>query len=273
MEKKAFSCMRDGLVIRGHVFMPDGGAMSDGDVKHDSEPKATVILSHAFGSSEAETMPYAEHLTANGFCCFTYNFCGGSLGPDIEGIEKSDGDFSQMTIESEMADLCAVMEYAKAQSFVDPRNMILVGGSQGGFISARVASKYPEGIKLLVMLYPALCIPQDANSGQMLFFSFDPNNVPDFIENPAMPGLRLNGEYVKQSQKIDIYGEIKAFPGKVVIMHGTDDEVVEFSYAQKVVEARPDAELVTMDGATHGFRGDYQNIAKDYLLKAALGEV
>lgn len=260
MEKKEFTCKRDDLVIRGHVYIPDG----------DKEKWPTLIMSHSFGSNESEMMPYAEHMVEKGICCFVYNFCGGSLFPVPEGVVKSDGDFSGMTIESEMADLYAVIQYAKTQSFVDSENIMIVGGSQGGFVSARVAAKYPDEVKKLIMLYPALCIPEDSWAGQMLFFKFDPNNVPDFIETEAMPNLRLNGEYVRQSQKINIVEELKSYPGEVYLAHGREDEVVAFSYAERVANERPETVFFPFMKAKHGFK-DEIDTAKRFVEMAILG--
>ena len=77
-----------------------------------------------------------------------------------------------------MKDLCAVIEYVKALPFVDEKQIVLMGASQGGFVSGLTAAKYGDGIQKLIMLYPALCIPDHARRGWLGGARYDPKNVP-----------------------------------------------------------------------------------------------
>lgn len=47
---------------------------------------------------------------------------------------------------------------------------------QRGFVSSLVAAKWKDRISKLVLFYPALCIPDDARAGKMMFAKFDPQN-------------------------------------------------------------------------------------------------
>lgn len=104
---------------------------------------------------------YAEALAKEGYLAFTYDFCGGAL------LGKSDGEFSDMSIHTEQDDLKAVIAYVETLSYVDIHRLILLGASQGGFVSCLVSSEYQERIHKLILLYPALCIPDDARKGKM----------------------------------------------------------------------------------------------------------
>ena len=77
---------------------------------------------------------------------------------------KSDGESTKMSVLTEMKDLIAVKNFAKEQNYVDSENIILLGESQGGFVSGLVAAKCGAEIKKLVMIFPALCIPDHALS-------------------------------------------------------------------------------------------------------------
>ena len=50
-----------------------------------------------------------------------------------------------MTVLTEAADLEAVIRYAQAQPESDPDHLILMGCSQGGFVSAMVAARLGSG--------------------------------------------------------------------------------------------------------------------------------
>ena len=54
-------------------------------------------------------------------------------------------------------------------------------GQHSGFVSALVAAKHPGLVDRLVLLFPALCIPDDARAGKMMFAQFDPQNIPEYI--------------------------------------------------------------------------------------------
>ena len=59
------------------------------------------------------------------------------------------------------------------------------------------------------------------------------------------------------------------YPGDVLIFHGTADNIVPISYSERAVTAFPSAELVTIEGAGHGFRGNddlyVTNLAVDFV--------
>ena len=65
IEKQAFSCQRDALTIRGHVYTPK----ADG-------PFPAVVISHGFMADQRSVAQYAEALAAEGFAAFIYDFCG-----------------------------------------------------------------------------------------------------------------------------------------------------------------------------------------------------
>ena len=54
----------------------------------------------------------------------------------------------------------------------------------------------------------------------------------------------------------DIYDVMKAYPGDVLIIHGTRDNIAPISYSERAVTVFPSAELVRIDGAGHGFYGN-----------------
>ena len=234
-EKLAFSCRRGDLTIRGHVCKPE----NDGTFP-------AVIISHGFMSNQQDVKQYAEALAAEGYAAFIYDFCGGCLRGTSDGLSRD------MTVFTEVEDLKAVISHVLALPYVQGSKVILMGCSQGGFVSAITAAQLPEKVEKLVLFYPALCIPDDARSGKMMFYCFDPDNIPDILGRRPM---ELGGEYARSVIDKNPYAMIASYPGPVLIIHGTADKIVNLRYSEKAKEAYGSERctLVIINGAGHGF--------------------
>lgn len=237
VERESFSCERDGLTIKGTVFLPKG--------KTDCP---IAVISHGFMANQMFSQIHAQNLAKMGYAAFCFDFCGGTL------VGSSDGDSTDMSVLTETEDLKAVIEFAKEQSYTDENGLVLLGCSQGGFVSAIVAAEMKEDVDALILLYPALCIPDDARSGEMMFAKFDPQNVPEtFWCGP----MKLGRRYVTDVIEMDPYEIINQYTGKVLIIYGNQDKIVDISYAQRAVEAYTQAgaevELKVIDKGGHMF--------------------
>ena len=238
---------RNNLTIRGHVWG-----------KQNCQQNA-VILSHGFMANERMCWRYAKLLADMGFLAVTFDFCGGSI------IGRSDGRSQDMTVLTEKADLLAVTEGAKSQ--FSPKSISLLGCSQGGFVSGLLAAELgAEEINRLIMFYPAVCIPDDARKGKMMFFKFDPDNIPAVLGRFQM---KLGGDYAKTVIRMDPYEEMKGYNGPVLLIHGTADEIVNISYARKLKEIYPDIRYEEIDGGGHMFKAEADekacHILHDYM--------
>ena len=245
MKISRFSTKRDGLTIRGKVYGECTGV------------KPAVILSHGFMANQAMCKSYAKALAEVGYLCFTFDFCGGGIWV------SSDGKSYDMSLLTEISDLESVISYVKKLDFVDSSKVSLLGCSQGGTVSAMVAKKHPECIDKLIMFYPALCIPDDARTGKMVFAKFDPNNVPDKLRCGPM---RLGKCYVNTVKEMNIFEEIDGFKGKVFLIHGMDDRLVNITYSKKAKDIYSDISYFEIENAGHGFKGAQNKKAIELLL-------
>ena len=237
VEREGFSCERDGLTIKGTVFLPKGKTNCP-----------IAVISHGFMANQMFSQIHAQNLAKMGYAAFCFDFCGGTL------VGSSDGDSTDMSVLTEAEDLKAVIEFAKEQSYTDENELVLLGCSQGGFVSAIVAAEMKEEVDALILLYPALCIPDDARSGEMMFAKFDPQNVPEtFWCGP----MKLGRRYVTDVIEMDPYEIIHQYTGKVLIIHGNQDKTVDISYALRAVEtysqAGADVEMKIIDEGGHMF--------------------
>ncbi len=251
ISKTAFECSRDGLTIRGTEYRPDG------------ENLPVAIVSHGFMANSSTVVQYAKLLARMGYAAYCFDFCGGCV---LMG--KSDGATTDMSAITETKDLKAVIAYAASLSYTDESNITLMGCSQGGFVSSLVAAELDEEISKLVLFYPAFSIPDDARNGKMMFAEFDPENIPETIYCGPM---KLGKCYVADVIDMDPFAEIVSYSGDVLIVHGTDDAIVDLSYAERAYEAYNSrdcdgvVEFEIIDGAGHMFMSKYDTIAQNYL--------
>lgn len=249
--KSKFSCQRDGLTIRGYEYRPQG----------DNLPIA--IVSHGFMANLLTVKHYAEHLANLGYVAFCFDFSGGCVM-----MGKSDGKTTDMSVLTEVKDLLAVIEYAKSLAYTDSSDILLMGCSQGGFVSALTSAKLGNEISKLVLFYPALCIPDDAKAGKMMWAKFDPENIPDVVRCGPM---KLGRCYIADVLNMNPFEEIRGYEGEVLIVHGTADKIVHLSYAEKAVatyRSEPYVRSVayhTIDGGKHMFSKRHDKIALEYL--------
>lgn len=248
IQQQSFHCQRDGLTIRGTVYRRKHG-----------QSLPVVILSHEFMANRRFVARYAKMFAELGYAAFTFDFCGGC------SVGSSDGSSTDMTVFTECEDLKAVLNYACRQEYTDEYRITLLGCSQGGLVSALVAAEMKSKVEMLILLYPALCIPDDARKGRMLMARFDPKDIPETFQCGPMKLGRAYAQTVMDLDPFDVLGE---YTGNVLILHGDQDKLVPLSYSQRAKEmyqsaadrAEPDwkgprsVRLVVISGAGHIFR-------------------
>ena len=240
IERQKFFCYRDGLKINGTLFLPK---------THKNERLLIAIVCHEFMANQLFSFPYAKALAEIGFAAFCFDFCGGGL------VSTSRGSRRDMSVLTEISDLKAVIRFAQSLSNTDESELLLVGCSQGGLVAALTAAQMPETVNGLVLLYPALCIPDAARAGEMLWLKFDPSHIPEKMHAGPMP---LGRRYAADVMNMDAFRQIAGYSGKVLLLHGDRDAIVDISYAEKAESvyraAGADVRFVVIPGGKHIFR-------------------
>lgn len=249
--ESAFSCRRGHLTIRGTEYRPAGTDLP------------VAIVCHGFMAYQDTVRQYAKFLAGLGYCAYCFDFCGGS----VLKKGKSDGSTTDMSVLTEVADLEAVIDYVQSLPYTGKR-LLLMGCSQGGFVCALTAAKHPGQVERLVLFYPALCIPDDARAGKMMFARFDPNNIPEYISCGPM---KLGRCYPADVMGMDPFAEIAGYPGPVLIVHGTKDQIVDPDYSVRAQRIYSNARLHQIDGAAHGFSRKHEAAAME-LMKQFLSD-
>lgn len=236
MIERDFSCKRDDLTIRGKEFLPKGGNFP------------VVIISHGFGGNSKDLEKHCRVFASWGYAAYCFDFCGGCA----HGEGRSDGETTDMTVETECEDLKTVMDYVKGLSYINTHKLTLMGFSQGGFVSALTAAQRQDEVKALILFYPAFCIPDDARKGALGGASYDVHDVPEIIDCGKMLIGKAFHEAVVEMNPLT---EITPYKGPVLLIHGTADKTVDYQYAIKAKEAyAPDqCHLQLIKEAGHSF--------------------
>lgn len=231
MKTEKFEIRNGGLLIRGRHFCP----------KH--RRGAPVIISHEFGLNMLSTARYARLLCNAGYSVYIYDFCGSG-----SGISKGRSS-TEMSVLTEKEDLLLVMDHVRNRE--DCNRLILGGCSLGGFVSALAAAEAADTVDKLFLIYPALCVPDDARHGIMLGSKIDPVNLPEKFT--VLGYVRLGTKYVTDALTLEPWREICAYKKPVLLIHGTADSMVDISFSRRAAQEYQNARLIEIEGGKHLF--------------------
>ncbi|MFR3320110.1 MAG: alpha/beta hydrolase family protein [Lachnospiraceae bacterium] len=140
-----------------------------------------MILSHGYNGKGSDFCKEAAFFAEHGIVACTFDFCGGSVHSD------SSMDTRRMSVLTEKEDLDEMISFVKAHREVAAGQLFLLGGSQGGFVTTLAAAERPDGIRGLILYYPAFCIPDDWRKEYP-----DPSKIP---ESREFWGMELGKAY------------------------------------------------------------------------------
>ena len=230
-----------GFEIYGRMFKPD-----DFD---ESKKYATAIVCHGFNAlSEDGSSRIVQNYIAQGMLCYTFDFCGG--GNSVQ----SEGETTDMSVETEITDLEYVVDYVQSLPYVDTDKLVLTGKSFGGLVVATEAARNPEEFAGLVLFFPAVTIYESFH--EQYPTRADVDALPDVVK----PDYFAYGKqyYIDMFELGNPLDYINDYDKQVIILQGNADESVNIELQRKTVEAynadgKNDCEFVEVDGAPHNF--------------------
>ena len=225
MNTKRFTVDNDGMKIQGIAYLP-----ANSTAPNQVKKSPAIIMSHGYLSNLHNFEYFATQFAMIGYNVFTFNFCCGSDETDPELM--SDGTTTNLCIEGEISDLIAVYNYVSTRDYVKSDEIILWGESQGAFVSGLTAARLQEKISKLVMIFPAVCIPDHARRGTLGGASYDPKNPPELIYTER---AMLSKVFVDDVKDMDAYSELAKYKGATLLIQGTCDSIVvpEYQYIVK----------------------------------------
>ena len=203
-----------------------------------------VVLCHGFGGRKEGPLfeVIADSLANHGIASIRFDF---------NGHGESEGDFQQMTVPNEIEDARKVIEYVSDLRYV--KSIAIAGHSQGGVVAAMTAGELgSEDIAAVALLAPAAVLRDDAIRGTVMGIpqQGDPADPPEYID---LWGKKLGRDYILTAQRLPIYRTAVCYHGPALIVHGTADRVVPYTYGERFNDIWAGSEYVELDGFDHGF--------------------
>ena len=181
-----------------------------------------------------------------------------SIRFDFNGHGQSEGRFQDMTVPNEIVDAKKVIDYVRALPYVS--SVAISGHSQGGVVAAMTAGELGgDKIKAVVLLAPAAVLRDDAIRGSTMGATYDPFNLGEYVE--LFRGLKLGAEYIRTAFSLPIYETSAGYNGPALIIHGTGDRVVPYTYGERFHQIWPTSKLQIIDRADHGFSKEIEQVA------------
>ena len=211
-----------------------------------------VIICHGFTGNKNSPLltNLANELEAAGIASIRFDF---------NGHGKSDGNFQDMTILNEIEDAKKVYEYASTLPNV--KSISIAGHSQGGVVASMIAGEFgTKKIKAVVLMAPAAVLRDDAIRGHLMGATYDPINPPEYVE--IFDGHKVGRDYIKTAQVLPMYETAEKFTGPVLMIHGTADITVPYTYSLIYNRIYKRGEVKLLDGFDHCFVGEENRTAK-----------
>lgn len=216
-----------------------------------------AIISHGFNGTHHFGKDYFKTLNDLGYAVYSFDFPCGSVN------SKSDNNTMNMSVSDEKDALKEIVAYFQKQKDVDKSKIVLIGESQGGLVSALAASELKKQVSNLVLIYPALCIPDNWNDRYP--------RVEDIPEVSEIWGVKLGKKFMMDIRPMKPFETIGNYKGNVLIVHGTDDKIVPLDYSKRAQQTYEHAELKIIEKAGHGFNPRERSLSnqyvRDFLLK------
>ena len=215
-----------------------------------------VITSHGLGANHNSGASYGEKYARRGIAVYTFDFRGGS---NKNNENKSDGSSTDMSVMTEVSDVETVLKAAREDwDFVDTDRIYLQGGSQGGLVSAIAGIENYDKIAGLLLFYSAFGIYDYIHA------YFDIDNAPEEFDVGSMI---VGKKYGQDLWDYDVRNYLPDFDKPVLILQGSEDNIVLPETAEYASKLFPDCEYHVIEGAGHGFSGEYHDKATEYALE------
>lgn len=214
-----------------------------------------VIICHGFTAKKEHALlkALADELEARSIASIRFDF---------NGHGASAGDFQNMTVLNEIEDAKKV--YDCASKLPNVTSISIAGHSQGGVVASMVAGQLgAKKIKAVALMAPAAVLRDDAIRGNLMGMTYNAANPPECIEISTPHGdYKVGRNYIVTAQTLPIYETAEQFTGPALMIHGTGDIVVPYTYSLSYKKNYKQGAVELLDGADHSFHGEEARAAQ-----------
>lgn len=232
------------------TFMSPAGDELSGFIDvHENPNGKGVILLHCFLCTKHHRImrSMAECLSANGFTTLRFDFSGSG---------KSDGKVEDATYTR------MIEEVKEAVSMLEKRGIESIGvaGHSLGAMMGLLAAHDDKRIHAVAFLAGS----SNAARVKEVF----PKEVLEKAERDGSAHASIFGrdivikrEFLHDIDRYDVEKTASTLDRPLLIVHGTDDEIIGYNHAKQLLEWTPGAKLETIEDGDHLFR-DERNLSK-----------
>lgn len=169
-----------------------------------------------------------------------------SLRFDFYGSGESEGEFREVTLQGEIADAKAAVEFFRRQKGIAPQRLGLCGLSVGGAIAATVA-RWSQARALV--LWAALAHPEELRRIAERTTRALANGGREY------GGHEISARFLENVEKVRPLEAIRRFTAPTLIIHPEKDEYVPLDHPQDFFRAAGAQvkEKIIIPGANHTF--------------------
>ncbi|MEM0438301.1 MAG: alpha/beta fold hydrolase [Candidatus Micrarchaeia archaeon] len=205
-----------------------------------------AILLHGFLASKEDMHGLSQALLAAGI---------DSLAIDLNGHGASSGSIAEFTVSRAIEDVIAAVEFARSKGY---SKIGIFGFSLGGYIALAALGKDPSIAGTAVLGAP---VSNFADTfGKADLNEWKSSNM----FNSRHLGVSIGLNYSFYTDGLQYESKLSGISIPVLIIHGTDDDVVPIAQSEALVKRLKSAHLLRLDGATHSiFSNGYGPTAID----------
>lgn len=222
-----------------------------------------VIICHGFTANKEHILlkNLADELEMRGVASIRFDF---------NGHGASEGNFQDMTVLNEIEDAKKIYDYASKLPNV--KKISIAGHSQGGVVASMIAGELgAKKIYRVALMAPAAVLRDDALRGNLMGVTYDALNPPEFVEFSTPHGsYKIGRNYVTTAQTLPIFETAEKFTGSALMIHGTGDIVVPYTYSLSYRKIYKRGDIKLIENADHSFHGvelTVAGIAADFLAR------
>ena len=211
--------------VEEHVVLVQQGLRMHGMLRlppEERQPAPTVLVAHGFtGSRNADARMLvwvSRALAHNGMA---------SLCIDFRGSGESEGDFGDMTPETEIADARAWLSWLENDPRVDASRLGMLGHSLGGLVTA-CTSGDDARLKSIALW----CAVANGKFIAERLYSAEAEGKCGLAGCDA-GGLLVGRRFFECGMSLDVQARFARRSAPVFIVHGTADSVVPLSHAEE----------------------------------------
>jgi alpha-beta hydrolase superfamily lysophospholipase len=237
IDERRLSIVCDGLRLPGGAFVP-------------SNPRGTVVLLHGIPSTappDPDDVGYpglARRFAEKGWA---------GAWANMRGAKGSPGFFS---IEGWVRDARAAVDAARALDGLAGLPLALVGSSAGGAVATEAAERGAPIDALGLLAAPATWVSFADDPSVAVRRITEESGMPLTEEVLADPALWAGEFEAVVTEQAIVHVRVP-----VLILHGSDDDVVPVEHARRLAEQAPRAELVIIEEGAHQLRRDERAVA------------